>query len=80
VAVTVTEHRLLKRYCCHCARWQTPKVSFQGQVLGQRRFGVRLTSLIAYLHTSLRLPLAQLQQYLATVHQIRLSAGAIVDL
>ncbi len=80
IPVVVTEHQLLKRSCCHCERWQTPKVSFEGQVLGQRRFGVRLTSLIAYLHSSLRVPIEQLRSYLATVHQLRLSAGAIVDL
>ncbi len=78
--VVVTEHQLLKRYCCHCERWHTPQVSFQGQVLGQRRFGVRLTSLIAYLHSSLRLPVEQVRSYLATVHQLRVSAGAVVDL
>jgi len=78
--VTVTEHQLLKRYCWHCQRWHTPRLDLAGQVLGQRRFGVRLMSLLAYLHTSLRLPIAQIQTYLATLPQLQLSAGAMVDL
>jgi len=78
--VTITEHHLLKRYCWHCRRWHTPRLDLQGQVLGQRRFGVRLTSLIAYLRTTLRLPIGQIRTYLATMHQLRLSAGAIVEL
>jgi hypothetical protein len=49
-------------------------------VLGQGRLGVRVVSLIAYLRQSARLPVRTIQQVLATLHGLRLSAGAIVDL
>jgi len=75
----ITEHRLLKRHCPVCDRWWTPRVDFGGQVLGQGRFGVRLVSLIAYLRQRARLPYAAIQQVLATLHGLRLSVGAIVD-
>lgn len=42
--------------------------------------GVRLVSLIAYLRTSLRLPIRHIQIYLHTLHHLSLSGGAIVGL
>jgi transposase len=77
--IVITEHRLLKRHCPACDRWWTPRVDFGGQVLGQGRVGVRLVSLIAYLRQSARLPVQTIQQMLATLHGLRLSVGAIVD-
>ena len=78
--VVVTEHQLLKRYCPVCQRWWTPTPDWTGQVLGQGRVGVRLVSLIAYLRMVARLPLGTIQEYLATLHQVRLSTGALADL
>src|SRR5919204_2504152 len=78
--VEVTEHQILKRYCPVCQRWQVPAPDWSGQVLGQGRFGVRLVSLLAYLRTEARLPVRTIQEYLATLHQVHLSTGAIVDL
>lgn len=42
--------------------------------------GVRVVSLIAYLRQSARLPVRAIQQLLATLHELRLSVGAIADL
>jgi transposase len=78
--VEITEHRMLKRHCPVCDRWWTPRVDFGAQVLRQGRVGVRLVSLIAYLRQSARLPLATIQHLLATLHGVRLSVGALVDL
>ena len=78
--VVVTEHQILKRYCPVCQRWQVPSPDWSGQVLGQGRLGVRLVSLIAYLRTEARLPVRTIQASLATLHQVHLSTGAIVDL
>jgi len=49
-------------------------------VFGQGRIGVRIASLVAYLRTTLRLPVRPLQQYLATLHGLALSVGEIVEL
>jgi hypothetical protein len=78
--VAVTAHQILKRYCPVCQRWQVPAPDWSGHVLGQGRFGVRLVSLIAYLRAEARLPVRTIQEYLATLHQVHLSVGAIVDL
>ena len=78
--VEVIEHRVIKRYCPRCQRWQSPKLDLSGQVLGRGRFGVRLASLIATLRTPLRLPLEPIVDYLKTFHKVRISEGEIVYL
>lgn len=80
VSAVVTEHRFITRHCPACERWHMPSWDARGQALGQGRIGVRLVSLIGYLRTRLRLPLRQIQELLATLHQVRLSRGAIADI
>jgi transposase len=76
--VTVTEHVLLERCCGGCQRRVTPTLDLHGVVLGQSRLGVGVLSLIAFLREELRLPLAAIQRYLARVHGLQLSVGALV--
>lgn len=78
--VEVVEHQVIKRWCAWCKRWQMPHLDLSGQVLGQGRLGVRIASLIAYLRTTLRLPIRRIQAYLQTVHHLTLSTGEIVEL
>lgn len=78
--VEVIEHQVIKRWCPKCQRWHSPRLDLQGQVLGQGRIGVRIASLIAYLRSTLRLPIRRIQAYLRTIHQLLLSAGEIVEL
>ena len=78
--VVVTEHRFLKRHCPACLRWHTPRADWQGVVLGQSRFGVRLTSLVAYLAQGLRLPVRAIRALLHTLFDLHLSRGAISGL
>jgi len=76
--VAVTEHQYMERRCPCCrGRWQ-PGPELDGVVVGKRRLGVGLLSLIAVLREELRLPIAGIQWYLATVHGLALSVGAIV--
>ncbi|HET6261578.1 MAG TPA: IS66 family transposase [Chloroflexia bacterium] len=75
--VEVIEYQLIKRYCPACAKWHEPKLSLPGLLVGQSRFSGRIMALVAWLRTSLRLPLRQIQQYLAQMHQLSISVGEI---
>lgn len=78
--VEVIEHRVIKRFCPHCQRWQRPTLDLTGQVLGQGRIGVHIAALISYLRTTLRLPIRRIQAYLASIHRLHLRSGEIVEL
>ena len=54
--VEVVEHQVIKRWCPCCNAWRAPKLNLSSQVLGQGRMGVRLIALLAYLTSTLRLP------------------------
>jgi transposase len=77
--VAVTAHQYLERRCPRCrGRW-LPEPGLDGVVVGQGRLGVGLLSLIAVLREELRLPIRGIQWYLAAVHGVALSVGAIVE-
>lgn len=78
--IEIIEHRVIKRFCPKCARWRRPQLDLNAQVLNRSRIGVRLASLIAYLRTTLRLPIAAIRRYLASVHQLSLSVGGIQEI
>jgi hypothetical protein len=76
--VEVTAHVYVERRCPRCqGRWQ-PGPELDGVVVGHGRLGVGLLSLIAVLREELRLPIRGIQWFLAAVHGLRLSVGAIV--
>lgn len=75
----VTDHRLRKRVCPHCARSCVPTVDAADGVVGQRRVGANLLALIATLHEESRMPVEGIQQHLATIFGVRISVGAIAD-
>ena len=79
VPAQVTEHVYIARTCPACRRRCTPPAELGGVILGQQRLGVNLLSLIATLREEGRLPIRSVQWYLDTVHQLRLSVGAIVS-
>jgi len=78
--VEVTEQRVIKRWCPRCPHWRRPNVDLHGQIVGQGRRGVRLIRLIAYLRTTVRVPIGCIQRYLQTLHHLTISAGEIVEL
>ncbi|MHB8646563.1 MAG: IS66 family transposase [Thermomicrobiales bacterium] len=78
VPAVVTEHLYLERCCPHCHTRHTPAVDLGEAVVGKQRFGVGLVSLIATLREEARLPVATIRWYLATVHAVSVSVGAIV--
>lgn len=77
--VQITEHRIFKGWCDQCQKWHEAPVDLHEEVLGQGRMGVRLASTIAYLRTSLRLPIRQIREQLSTLHGIEVSIGEIVE-
>ena len=74
----VTEHVYLVRHCPQCGRRCVPPPELAGVVVGRQRLGVGLVSLIATLRIAGRWPYGQIQRYLASVHALRLSQGALV--
>ena len=75
----VVEHVFVARMCALCRERCLPQDPLQGLVGGRQRFGVNLVSLIVTLREEGRLPIRSIQQYLQTVHQLKLSVGAIVE-
>jgi len=78
--VEVTEHRAIAGWCPHCEGWKAPRLQLGEEVLGQGRFGVRVTSLIVYLRVMLRLPFRQIQDLLKTQYQLHVALGELVEL
>ncbi len=78
--VEVTEHQLYKSWCPRCEKWHQAHVDLSTQVIGQSRMGVRIASLIAYLRTTLRMPVRLIREYLLSLHNLTISTGEIVEL
>ncbi len=78
--VEVTEHQLYKSWCPRCEKWHQAHIDLSTAVIGQSRMGVRTASLIAYLRTSLRMPVRLIREYLHTMHRLLISTGEIVEL
>jgi transposase len=77
--VMVTDHVVLSRWCGVCHKRVLPTLDLSSQVVGQHRLGVRLMSLIAYLKTTLRLPVRQITALLKSLYGLRLSAGEVCE-
>ena len=75
----VVEHVFVARTCALCRKRRLPEDPLRERVVGRQRFGVNLVSLIVTLREEGRLPIRVIQQYLQTVHQLKLSVGAIVE-
>ena len=78
-AVEVTEHIVYHGWCSECKKWREAPLDVSAEVMGQGRLGVKITSLIAYLRTVMRLPVRQIQAYLATLHGLKISIGEIAE-
>jgi transposase len=78
--VEVTEHVVYHGWCSQCGTWREAPLDVSWEVVGQGRFGVKIASMIAYLRTVMRLPVRQIQAYLASLHGLTISSGEIVGL
>ncbi len=74
----VTEHVFIARTCPLCRKRRLPQDPLKGLAAGRQRLGANLVSLIVTLREEGRLPVRTIQWYLRTVHQLKLSVGAIV--
>lgn len=79
-AIEVTEHVVYHGWCSHCGTWREAPLDVSQQVVGQSRVGVKIASLITYLRTVMRLPVRQIQAYLASLHGLSISSGEIIGL
>lgn len=77
--VTVTEHRIVARRCGVCGTRCIPALDLSSEVLGRRRVGVRLMSLIAWLHVVGRVPLRRIQALLGCVYGVHLGLGELTE-
>jgi transposase len=78
--IEVTEHVVYHGWCSECGTWREAPLDVSREVIGHGRMGVKLTSVMAYLRTVMRLPVRQIQAYLATLHGLKISNGEIVKL
>ena len=78
--VEVTEHVVYHGWCSQCGTWREARLDVSREVVGQGRFGVKIASLISYLRTVMRLPVRQIQAYLASLHGLSISSGEIIGL
>ena len=75
--IKVTEHRILARWCGVCGKRCIPVVDLSSEVLGQHRVGIRLMSLIAWLHIVGRVPLRRIQALVWCVYRLHLGLGEL---
>ena len=75
----VIEQVFVARKCALCRKRRLPQDSLKGMAVGRQRLGINLVSLIVTLREEARLPIRSIQRYLWTVHQLKLSVGAIAD-
>jgi Transposase IS66 family len=73
----VVEHQYIKRLCANCERYYTPAPQAQGIVMGQARFGPRLSAYVGWLRTIGRIPYAIIGDYLLDFHSLDVSEGEI---
>jgi transposase len=78
--VEVRDHVVYHGWCSCCGTWREAPLDVSREVVGQGRFGVKIASLIAYLRTVMRLPVRQIQAYLASLHGLSISSGEIIGL
>jgi transposase len=77
--VEVRHHQVYQGWCSGCQKWHEAPLDLSTEVVGQGRIGVRITSLIAYLRTVMRLPFRQIQQLLHTLYGFVVSLGELVE-
>lgn len=77
--IEVVEHQVEQGWCEKCRQWHTPEVKWPASV-GQGRMGERVTGLVGYMRSFLRLPYRLIQAFLEAVYRLKVSVGELVNL
>lgn len=82
VSVEVVDHLFVEQYCGVCGKRFTPdpSVVLSGVVVGKKRVGIRLMSVIAHLKTVCRVPIGQIKKLIWTLWGLKISAGEIAEI
>ena len=82
VQVEVTDHLFVERRCGVCGKRCTPdpSVALAGVVVGKKSVGIGLMSLVCYLKTVCRVPIAQIRKLVAALWGLKISAGEIAEI
>jgi transposase len=82
VALVVTDHIFVERYCGVCKERWTPDPAdvLSGVVAGKRNIGIGAMSLVCHLKTVCRMPVGQIRKLLDTIWGLKMSAGQIVEI
>lgn len=82
VSVEVVDHLFVERYCGVCGKRFSPDpaVVLANVVVGKKRVGIRLMSVIAHLKTVCRVPIGQIKKLVETLWGFKISAGEIAEI
>jgi transposase len=82
VAVEVTDHLFVERYCGVCKKRHTPDpaVVLAGVVVGRKTVGIGLMSLIGYLKTTCRVPIGLIRMIIGALWGLNISEGEIAEI
>ena len=78
--VTITHHKIIRRYCGVCQKSHQPRLDLSAEALGQHRIGIRLMSLIAHMRMVCRMTVRSIQTFLRSTYNLHISIGEIVEL
>jgi len=79
IALAIVDHVVFARHCGVCGKECVPAVDVSQETLGASHYGVRLVSLVAYLRTVGRLPIASIQKLLWVLLALEVSRGQICE-
>lgn len=77
--IKVTEHLMIARRCGVCGKRHIPKLKLSDQVVGRRRLGIRLMSMIADMAINCRIPHRTIQMMLVGLYGLKVSLGEISE-
>jgi transposase len=77
--IEVVEHQVEEGWCQPCRQWHRPELPWSASI-GQGRMGERLTGLVGYMRSLLRLPYRLIQAFLEGVYRLQVSVGELVHL